>query len=160
MGKDIFDPTSIAARRLEAQKKQVHRIRLNKQLSKARKRLNEAVSAPPAPTLQPAIEQTIVQLQKDNGPRVRATEPPPRFQHHATKPNPMQRALDKRQAREQQMKEEAEERERQIQAREVAKAKQRALREKLHKKLTATNRKGQPKLSNHIEAILHKIQKG
>lgn len=157
-----FNPTSLVARQLKAEQRRVRHIRLNKQLSRARKRLGEAASAPPAPTLQPAIEETLAQLQEkegsgDKGSRrqLRATEPPAR----PPKADPMRRALDRRQAREQQMREEAEERERQVQAREAAKAKQRALREKLHKKLTATTKRGQPRLANHIEAMLQKFQR-
>lgn len=153
-----FDPTSLVARQLKAEQRRVHHIRLKKQLSRARKRLGEAASAPPAPTLHPAIEETLAHLQEKEGAdgrRLRATDPPAR----PLKTDPMKRALDRRRAREQQMREEAEERERQVQAREAAKAKQRALREKLHKKLTATTKRGQPRLANHIEAMLQKFQR-
>jgi hypothetical protein len=148
MGKRIFDPTTVAARRLESEKKQAHRIRLKKQLERAHKKL--AAASTPSPALAPAIEEAVLHL---DVPAPRATSGPHR-------PNPVQRALTKREERISVMQEAAETRDREIKKKERAQKRQRFVRERTHRKLTATTKKGQPRLGKHIDVLLEKIQKG
>lgn len=166
MARRNFDPTSVAARRLEAEKRQAHRIKLKKNLEKARKRIEGSPSAVPE-TLRPGIDAALSSInasEEASSPsqarKVRATTPPKRPSAHSTsKPDPMQRAVQRREERLQQMRQVAEAREREIMEAQNAKVKRLHQRERLHSKLTATNKRGQPKLANHIDALLHKIQK-
>ncbi|PJF19489.1 hypothetical protein PSACC_00213 [Paramicrosporidium saccamoebae] len=148
MGKRIFDPTTVAARRLESEKKQAHRIRLKKQLERAHKKL--AAASTPSPALVPAIEEAVLHL---DVPTPRATSGPNR-------PNPAQRALTKREERLSVMREEAEERDREIKKKERAQNRQRFLRERTHRKLTATTKKGQPRLGKHIDVLACSVMPG
>lgn len=165
-----FDPTSVAARRLESQRRRAHRIKLKKQLEKARRRVEgtgsasaSASASSPSTNLQPAIAAALAPLTAASSPDtrpVRATIPPVRSATRSTsKPDPIRRAMQRREERLQQMREAAEAREREIREREIARVKKRDQRERLHKQLTATTKRGQPRLAKHIDALLHKIQK-
>lgn len=145
-----FDPTSVAARRFQAEKKKAHRIRLKKQLERAHRKLEAATT--PSPTLHPSIEETLSHL-GESSTRPRATSGPHK------KPNPVQRALKRREELVQEAAEVAAEREREQAERRDTRARQHASRERIRKKLTQTTKKGQPRLGKHIDVLLAKIQK-
>lgn len=166
MGKRSFDPTTVAARRQASQQKLAHRIKLKKQLERARRRLDEATQAGASPSLDPAITEAIQSLRRrDEAPAspspITATEPPRgrRQMHQRSKPDPMKAARELREQREQEKLQAIEQREREIKERQKAKERQAKQREQRTKKLTEKNLKGQPKLSNHIKALLSKIRK-
>jgi hypothetical protein len=75
------------------------------------------------------------------------------------KPNPLQKAFQRRQDVRKEREQAAKERELQNKEREAALVRQKKQRERIHKKLTATTPSGQPKLSKHIDVLLSKIQK-
>lgn len=166
MGKRSFDPTSIAARRQASQQKFAHRIKLKKQLDKARRRLDEASQTDTSPSLDPAITEALQSLRRRDEPPgsplpITATEPPRgrRQVHQYSKPDPMKAARELREQRQREKLQAIEQRETEIKEREEAKKEKLKQRESRTKKLTAKNLKGQPKLSNHIKALLSKIQK-
>lgn len=153
MGQRSYNPTSVASRRLQSKQRQAHRIKLRKQLSKARSKLDAACSESPK-GLEPAIDEAISQLISG-----RATPAATKAPVRSTKPNPAQRALKKKEKLDEEKREKAEWKMKIAQEREVARQTKIMERERLRKKLTAKTRSGQPKLSRHIDVLLEKIQK-
>lgn len=180
------DPTSVAARKLQAKQKQAHRIKLRKQLEKARHKLGLSTrvrAGAEAETGAEAEAGSRLELETgktnnllvsererragrgvsasstkitfpDSTPLV-ATSGPAR----TSKPNPLKRALDRREERQEEMRLAAEQRNQEIKAREEARASKIRERERLQKKLSARTRTGQPRLFKHIDVLLEKIEK-
>lgn len=180
------DPTSVAARKLQAKQKQAHRIKLRKQLEKARHKLGLSTrvrAGAEAETGAEAEAGSRLELETgktnnllvsererragrgvsasstkitfpDSSPLV-ATSGPAR----TSKPNPLKRALDRREERQEEMRLAAEQRNQEIKAREEARASKIRERERLQKKLSARTRTGQPRLFKHIDVLLEKIEK-
>lgn len=184
------DPTSVAARKLQSKQKQAHRIKLRKQLEKARRKLElatgvstevgaeagaeaevEAVSRPELETEKVdnlstreregrtrrdvSASSTRLTPPGSSSPMV-ATSGPARMM---SRPNPLRRALDRREERQEEMRLAAEQRNQELKAREEARASKIRERERLRKKLSASTRTGQPRLFKHIDVLLEKIQK-
>lgn len=182
------DPTSVAARKLQAKQKQAHRIKLRKQLEKARHKLGlstrvragaEAETGAEAEAeagsrleLETGKTNNLLVCERerragrgvsasstkitspDSSPLV-ATSGPAR----TSKPNPLKRALDRREERQEEMRLAAEQRNQEIKVREEARASKIRERERLQKKLSARTRTGQPRLFKHIDVLLEKIEK-
>lgn len=157
-----YDPTSVEARRLQSKQRQAHRIKLKKQLEKARKGQPKPEHARHKGLdnevfLDPAIDEAI----QNAGKPAQATSPPPtpKVKHRETKPDPLVRALAKREAHLEERRRATEQREREIKERAAARVEKVQQRKFLKEKLTARTRTGQPHLAKHIDILLEKIQR-
>lgn len=169
-----YDPTSVAARKAQSQQKHAHRIKLRKQLEKARRKVGSVVGAGEGDSLalKPHPEDRAGQVlsQQHAGSVADAAVPGPDSSAssspvvgtvgpaRAPKPNPLRRALGRRKERQEAMRQAAEQRTREIKAREEARTSKIQERERLRKKLTAKTRAGQPHLFKHIDVLLERIQ--
>lgn len=155
------DPTSVVARKLQSQSKLAHRIKLKKQLEKARRKNGVDTNAP-GRALEPEIEAAVARVASGPAPRSKkqlvATHGPSTPRRTSEKPNPMKRALQLREERLSQMRTSFEVRAKEAEDRTAANKKVQADRERLREKLTAKTRTGQLKLSNHIDVLLGKIR--
>lgn len=146
-----------------------HKIKLKKRLAKAYKKTGldhedeEDLDVPKSP--QPAMVQAVNSI-LDTDSRARpklltATHVKARkaIRHQDAKPDPLKAARDQQRSHKERLAEEQARREAEIQER-ISRAKiARAARKNSRRRMNARTQKGQPVLSNQIDALLAKIQK-